>query len=91
VSFYDNGTGDPIACGNAPTATTSPLNPVRMPERGLPAHEPATAPSTVDVRACVDNEGYDCAASASSGGANNECREENNLADGVGQGCSQVN
>ncbi len=91
VAFYDNGTGDPIACGNAPTATTAPLNPGACQNVVCQLTSPPVAPSTIDVRACVDNQGYDCAASPSSGGANNECREENNLSDGTGVGCPQIN
>ena len=37
------------------------------------------APPNVDVRACVDNGGYDCASSTSS--QNNECHEDNNEVD----------
>jgi hypothetical protein len=91
VAFYDNATSQPIACANAPTATTSPLNPGACQTVVCQLTDPPIAPATVDVRACVDNEGYDCAATPTSGGDNNECREENNLADDVGQGCPQVN
>ena len=36
------------------------------------------APDPIDVRACVDNDGYGCTGSSSDPGANNECNEGNN-------------
>ncbi|MEZ4401276.1 MAG: VCBS repeat-containing protein [Kofleriaceae bacterium] len=79
VRFYDNTTMAEIACDGGPVATPISLAP------GACIDVDCTwtaAPTNVDVRACVDNGGYDCAASTST--QNNECREDNNRADQSG-------
>jgi hypothetical protein len=88
VRFYDDTTSAEIPCAGGPVATTQPLAPGAC--ETLACEWPSPAPSgAVDVRACVDNEGIDCAPGAS--GANNECVEDNNLAEASGaNGCAQI-
>ena len=85
VRFYNNATMSEIACANAPVATTQPIAPGQC-ETVICQWETAPADgSLVDVRACADNEGYDCAVNPM--GGNNECREGNNAGDSADTSC----
>ncbi len=76
VRFYDEATQSEFTCNNAPVATTAQINPGQC-ETILCDVE--TFPALgVSVRACVDNDDYDCTGGGV--GGNHECREENNLA-----------
>jgi hypothetical protein len=88
VHFWDNATMTEIACDGGPVVTPQTLAPGACVD--VACSWPAPAPSgPVDVRACVDNAGYDCSSGAS--GGNNECHEDNNLATAAGdQGCVPV-
>lgn len=85
LRFYDNATQAEIPCENAPVSTTQPLapgqcQPVTCQWAGAP-----TDGSTVDIRACADNEGYTCATTGM--GGNNECHEDNNAGDKSDKSC----
>jgi hypothetical protein len=88
VRFYDESSGEEIPCMNGPIATTQPLAPGACEE--LSCTWPSPAPSgAVEVRACVDNDGIDCAPGVA--GGNNECVEDNNLASASGtNGCAPI-
>ncbi len=88
VTFWDNATMLEIPCTNAPVATSSPLNPGQCQQVTCNMPAPPVEPATVSVRACVDNGGYACDQPPARGG-NNECHEDNNLADGS-DGCTDV-
>lgn len=79
VRFWDNTTMTEVPCTGAPLATTDPISPGTCVDV---ACEWDAAPGSIDVRACADNAGYDCAAAG--GSANNECLEDNNRADQAG-------
>jgi hypothetical protein len=87
VKFYDNKTQMPITCANGDVATTKPLSPGKCQTVTCQWAAAPYAPLPVDVRACVDNEGYACSKGQS--GGNNECKEDNNKSDGTGTGCKQ--
>jgi hypothetical protein len=87
VTFFDNKTQTPIACVNGQTATTKPLAPGKCQVVTCEWAGAPYAPQPVDVRACVDNEGYECSKAPS--GGNNECKEGNNQSNGQGTGCKQ--
>jgi hypothetical protein len=89
VSFFDNATMAAIACANEPIVTTLPLSPGQCQTLTCQWVTAPLQPTPIDVRACVDNEGYACT-SAPSGG-NNECKEENNASDSAGLGCPMIN
>ncbi len=79
VRFYDRTTMTEIACQGGPMTTPSPLPPGAC----VDVHCVwLAAPSQVDVRACVDNGGFECQSSTSSD--NNECIEDNNRSDADG-------
>ncbi|NUO52360.1 MAG: VCBS repeat-containing protein [Polyangiaceae bacterium] len=88
VTFWNNANMTEIACTNAPVATTSPLAPGQCQNVTCQLANPPVSPMTIDVRACVDNGGYACDMPPARGG-NNECHEDNNLADGE-DGCTDV-
>ena len=79
VHFYDNTTMREITCDGGAATTPISLAPHACVDVACTW---SAAPSTVDIRACVDNGGYDCASSTSS--QNNECHEDNNRADRSG-------
>lgn len=75
VAFYDNTTMTAIACDGGAVTTPAPLVPGACVDVGCVW---TAAPTTIDVRACVDNGDYAC---GGAGGQNNECHEDNNRAD----------
>ncbi|MBZ0237435.1 MAG: VCBS repeat-containing protein [Deltaproteobacteria bacterium] len=79
VRFYDNATMTEIACDGGPMTTPAPLPPGACVDVACAW---PSAPAQIDVRACVDNGGYDCQSSTSSD--NNECIEDNNRSDASG-------
>ena len=83
VSFYDESSSTPIQCTN-PVATTGTLNPGHCEAVVCEWVGAPTAPAQGQVRGCVDNSGYFCDAP----GNNNECLEDNNLAQFQDVGCS---
>ena len=87
VKFYDESDQSEFSCTNSPVQTTIQLNPGQCETISCDiASSPATNTS---VRACVDNEGYDCTSGGV--GSNNECEEGNNLdTTSTGNGCSVV-
>jgi hypothetical protein len=82
VTFWNNANMTQIVCANAPIATTLPLSPGQCQNLKCELADPPVEPATIDVRACVDNGGYGCDEPPAMGG-NNECHEDNNLANGV--------
>ncbi|MRG94191.1 FG-GAP repeat domain-containing protein [Polyangium spumosum] len=87
VTYFDNTTQLPVTCVNGATATTKPLAPGKCQTVTCEWAGAPYDPQPVDVRACVDNEGYTCTKGAS--GGNNECKEDNNQGDSAGTGCKQ--
>ena len=88
VHFWDNATMTEIACNGGPVVTPQPLAPSACVDVSCTWPEPVPS-GAVDVRACVDNDGYDCASGAA--GGNNECHEDNNLAAATAtQGCTPI-
>lgn len=87
ISFYDNANQMAITCKNGAVTTTKSIGPGKCQTVTCEWAGAPNDPQMVDVRACVDNEGYDCTQPAS--GANNECREDNNLGNATGVGCKQ--
>jgi hypothetical protein len=87
VTFF-SAPDQPIACSNAPVATTKPLSPGSCETLTCSWPNPPDESTVVEVRACVDNSGYAC--DSASPGGNNECHEDNNLADATGNGCPGV-
>jgi len=75
VHFWDNAAMTEIPCQGGVPVTTAPLPPGACEDVVCIWNE---APDDIDVRACVDNDGYACD-EAAGGGANNECNEGNNL------------
>ncbi len=73
VRFWDNATMTEIPCMGGTPVTPGPLAPDACVDVQCIWND---APNPIDLRACVDNAGFAC---ASAGGANNECREDNNL------------
>jgi len=88
VSFWDNATMTLLTCENAPVATTVPLNPGQCQNVTCLIEPPPVEPIVLDVRACVDNGGYDCDQPPARGG-NNECNEDNNQSNSTGN-CPEV-
>jgi len=86
VTFWDTDTMLEIACTNAPVVTTTPLQPGACQAVTCVMDDPPIEPQVADVRACVDNGGFACDMPPARGG-NNECVEDNNLADGSA-GCT---
>jgi hypothetical protein len=70
-----------IACAGGPVVTPNALNPGACVDVVCTFPEP-TPSGAVDVRGCVDNDGYSCASGIA--GGNNECHEDNNLANATG-------
>jgi hypothetical protein len=89
VRFYDNMTKLEIACSNAPVLTNLPLPPGKCQSVICYWSNPPEEPAMVDVRACVDNGGYECDQDVL--GGNNECHEDNNLSDKQELGCPGIN
>lgn len=98
VKFYDNTDMSEITCANSPILTSAPLPPGSCETVTCLIDNPPMDPEVVDVRACVDNAGYDCGSSGGMGGAggggggpnnggNNECNEDNNASDHAATGC----
>jgi hypothetical protein len=87
VVFYDNATMNPITCKSGPVTTTKSLGPGKCQTVVCEWTGAPYDPQAVDVRACVDNEGYTCTQPVS--GANNECKEDNNQGNTTGVGCKQ--
>lgn len=87
VTFYDNATMNPIMCKDGPVTTTKSMGPGKCQTVVCEWTTAPYDPQTVDVRACVDNEGYACTQPAS--GANNECKEDNNQGNTTNTGCKQ--
>ncbi|MCC6551635.1 MAG: VCBS repeat-containing protein [Polyangiaceae bacterium] len=85
VSFYDNATMAPITCANAPVQTTIPLQPGQCQTVTCEWQSAPANGMNVDVRACVDNAGYEC--DGGSAGGNNECHEDNNQGDTNDESC----
>ena len=79
VRFYDNATMTEIACDGGTPTTPISLAPDVCIDVSCVWN---AAPATIDVRACVDNGGYDCGSATSS--QNNECHEDNNRDDEAG-------
>ncbi len=77
VRFYDNADQSEIPCDNAPVVTTIPLAPGEC--ETATCVWSAAPDGNIDIRACVDNAGYECAGAGM--GGNNECDEDNNRAD----------
>ncbi len=73
IHFWDNTTQTEVPCAGGTPVTTLPLIPGACTDVTCVWND---APSALDVRACVDNASYTCAAA---GGTNNECNEANNL------------
>lgn len=88
VIFYDNTTMTAIVCDNSPLATTVPLAPGQCQTLSCQWSTAPKSPQVIDARACVDNAGYAC--DSSRPGGNNECHEDNNLADADGTGCDEL-
>jgi hypothetical protein len=86
VHFYDRTTMTEIACTGGPLTTPDSVGPGACVDV---ACEWRGAPNPVDVRACVDNGGFDCA--SATGNANNECHEDNNLDDTAGGFACTIN
>jgi len=96
VKFYDNSDMSEINCANSPVTTTAPMPPGSCETVTCLINSPPMDPTVVDVRACVDNAGYECGSTGGMGGAggggpqnggNNECNEENNASDTAATGC----
>ncbi|HRI72361.1 MAG TPA: VCBS repeat-containing protein, partial [Polyangium sp.] len=85
VVFYDNGTMAEITCKDGAVKTTKSLGPGKCQTLVCEWTGAPYEPQMVDIRACVDNQGYDCAQPMT--GANNECREDNNRNDATSLGC----
>lgn len=79
IRFWDRTTMTEVACTGGPLTTPSSIAPGACVDVGC---EWPTAPASIDVRACADNGGYDCAPTA--GSSNNECVEDNNRDDATG-------
>jgi hypothetical protein len=79
VRFWDNTTMTEVPCTSAPLTTPSSIAPGTCLEVSCVWND---APPNIDVRACADNGGYDCAPAG--GSSNNECLEDNNLDDESG-------
>lgn len=88
VSFWDNTTMTQITCANAPVKTSIPLDPGHCQKVTCEWVGAPMDPTPVDVRACVDNQGYDCSPAVV--GGNHECHEDNNLDDTKDTGCTGV-
>lgn len=88
VSFWDASTMQLLTCENAPTVTANPLPPGQCQDVTCLLAEPPTEPQVIDVRACVDNGGFECDQPPARGG-NNECNEDNNQSSATGS-CDQV-
>lgn len=78
ITFFDRATERPITCENGPTHTASPLSP------GSCEWVSCTVDDSVmfgphAIRACVDNQGYDCEQLPI--GGNRECDDDNNWDD----------
>jgi hypothetical protein len=76
VHFWDNGTMTEISCEGGQPSTPSPLAPQACVDVQCVWPQ---APNPIDVRACVDNDTFGCTSTGGTNGANNECREDNNL------------
>lgn len=87
VTFYNNANMTEITCKAGPAKTTKSLGPGKCQTVVCEWTGAPNDPEVVDVRACVDNEGYDCTQPMS--GANNECREDNNKSESTNTGCKQ--
>ncbi len=79
VRFWNRATMTEIACLGGAQTTPDSVAPGVCVDVACEWRNP---PNPVDVRACVDNGGFDC--SPASGNGNNECREANNLDDAAG-------
>jgi FG-GAP-like repeat len=84
VTFW-NPDGTEIQCTGGPVATTQPLQPGAC--EAVSCGLPSSPDGTIEVRACVDNGGFDCAGDT---GQNRECDEGNNLDDTSGDLHCQV-
>lgn len=80
VRFWDNTTMTEIPCEGGTPSLSAPLAPGQCADVTCPWPD---APNPIDVRACVDNDGYACD-DATGTGANNECDEDNNRDDQSG-------
>lgn len=85
IVFYDNATMAEITCKDGAVRTTKSLGPGKCQTLVCEWTGAPYEPQMVDVRACVDNEGYACTQPTS--GANNECHEDNNQSNSVNTGC----
>lgn len=85
ITFYNNANMMPIMCKSGSIVTTKSLGPGKCQTLVCEWTNAPYDPETIDVRACVDNEGYACTQPTS--GANNECREDNNQSNSGGVGC----
>jgi hypothetical protein len=72
VHFWDNATMTEIPCAGGVPTTSAPLPPGACVDVQCVWND---APADVDIRGCVDNDGYTCDDAT---GANNECNEGNN-------------
>lgn len=86
VTFWNNADQSQISCQNGAVATQFPLTPGKCENVVCEWATPPITPQTVDLRACVDNGGYDCLSGPTS--VNQECKEDNNLGQIQGDGCS---
>ena len=83
VSFFDTVASVTIAC-DTPVATTMTLEPEDCEALTCWWSAPPLQPARAEVTACVDNDGPAC----TTGGFNNECREDNNSSEFSGEGCN---
>jgi hypothetical protein len=88
VSFWDIATMTQVTCENAPVVTGSPLGPGQCQNLTCLLADPPTDPQSVDIRACVDNAGFECDQPPAKGG-NNECIEDNNRSESSGA-CPEI-
>jgi hypothetical protein len=79
VRFWNRTDMSEVACLGGAQATPDSVAPGACVDVACEWRNP---PSSVDVRACVDNGGFDCAAATSN--TNNECLEGNNFDDTAG-------
>jgi FG-GAP-like repeat len=86
VAFWDNPGMAPMDCVGGVPKTQFPLEPGACETVTCALAPPPSSATTVDVRACVDNEGYDCVGTGAAG-QNNECNEDNNTAELMETGC----
>ncbi|NUP07893.1 MAG: VCBS repeat-containing protein [Polyangiaceae bacterium] len=88
VSFWDVSSMEQLTCDNDPVLTAAPLAPGQCQNVTCLLADPPIDPQDIDVRACVDNGGFECDQPPARGG-NNECVEDNNKSEASGN-CPQI-